>query len=76
MGKRIHVVPDGKKWAVKQEGTKQPLSEHRTQRAAQDAGRPIAKRGRTELVTHDREGKIRDSDSYGNDPVPPRDRRH
>jgi hypothetical protein len=28
---------------------------------------------RTEVVIHRRGGRIRDSDSYGNDPVPPRD---
>jgi hypothetical protein len=29
-----------------------------------------------ELVTHGKDGRIQDSDSYGNDPVPPRDRKH
>jgi hypothetical protein len=34
-----------------------------------------ALRERVEVVIHGRNGKIRDSDSYGNDPFPPRDRR-
>jgi hypothetical protein len=74
MGKPVHVVPRGKQWLVKQSG--RTLSEHRTQRTALDAGRPVAKRGATELVTHDREGRIRDSDSYGRDPNPPKDKKH
>jgi hypothetical protein len=27
-------------------------------------------------VIHRRDGKVRDSDSYGNDPNPPKDKRH
>jgi hypothetical protein len=29
-----------------------------------------------EVVTHGRDGKIRDSDSFGHDPHPPKDRKH
>lgn len=36
-------------------------------------GRDIAIRQQSELVIHDRHGRIRDKDSYGNDPCPPRD---
>ena len=36
---------------------------------------PKAKENRAEVVIHGRDGKIRDSDSYGNDPCPPRDQR-
>jgi hypothetical protein len=76
MSKRnVHVVPQGNKWAVKPEG-KLPVSTHRTQQAAEDAGRRLAKQGETELVIHRPNGQIRDKDSYGNDPNPPRDTRH
>jgi hypothetical protein len=47
-----------------------------TQRQAQDGARPSAQRDRVEVVTHGRDGRIRDSDSYGNDPMPPRDKKH
>jgi len=76
MSKRnVHVVPQGNKWAVKPEG-KPPVSTHRTQEAAEDAGRRMAKQGETELVIHRPNGQIRDKDSYGNDPNPPKDTRH
>ena len=73
--KNIHVVPSGNGWAVKQEGRSTPISTHRTQGAAEDAGRPVAKRNESELVIHRPGGQIRDKDSYGNDPCPPRDRK-
>jgi len=28
------------------------------------------------VVIHGRDGKIRDKDSYGNDPVPPKDKKN
>ena len=71
--KNMHVVPNGKGWAVKPEGAAKPLSTHRTQRAASDAGRKVAKQNQSELVIHLPNGQIRDKDSYGNDPCPPKD---
>ncbi len=41
-----------------------------------DAARDIARNQRSEVVIHDRQGRIRDRDSYGNDPNPPTDRVH
>lgn len=38
--------------------------------------RAQAKAERAELVIHGRDGKIQDSDSFGNDPCPPKDRKH
>lgn len=75
-GKDIHIVPQGNKWAVKPEGASKPLSTHRSQGAAEQAGRPVARRNESELVIHRPNGQIRDKDSYGRDPNPPRDRKH
>ena len=77
MGKNIHVTRrnDGS-WAVKGEGDKRASTLHDTQRDAVEVGRKIARNTRSELFIHDRENKIRDRDSYGNDPFPPRDRKH
>ena len=72
----IHTVPSGDKWAVKREGSDRPLSTHRTKVAAEEAGIKAAKRDRVEHVIHGRDGRIQDSDSYGNDPNPPRDKKH
>lgn len=75
MAKRnVHVVPNGTKWSVKQEGATKPDSNHRTQQAATDAGRKVAKANESELVIHRPDGRIRDKDSYGNDPCPPKDK--
>jgi hypothetical protein len=49
---------------------------HDTQREAADRAREIARNQHSEVVIHRRDGTIRDSDSYGNDPNPPRDRKH
>ncbi len=78
MAKNVHVTHDkgNKTWNVKEEGSRQPTSTHRTQGAAIDAGRTIARRNEGELVIHDRDNRIRDKDIYGNDPNPPRDTKH
>ena len=69
-GKDQHVVPRDKEWAVRGEGNKRDTSHHRTQKDAIDSARNIAKKQRSEVVIHRRDGKIRDSESYGNDPHP------
>ena len=73
---RQHVVPAGDQWGVRREGSNRLTSIHPTQGDAIDAGREIARNQQTELVIHRPDGTIRDSDSYGNDPVPPKDRKH
>ena len=71
-----HVVPHQDGWAVKGEGNKRASSVRDTQgQAIRDAQR-IAKHQQGEVVIHRRNGQIRDSDSYGSDPCPPRDRKH
>jgi hypothetical protein len=77
MGKNIHVThrEDGT-WAVIGEKDKKASSLHETQRDAIEAGRPLAQNNRSELVIHDRKNRIRDKDSFGNDPCPPKDKRH
>lgn len=71
--KNIHIIPgsDGK-WNVKKEGNKRATSIHDTQKKAIDAGRDIARKNRSENVIHGRDRKIRDKDSYGNNPYPPK----
>lgn len=74
--RNIHVVPSGSSWATKREGSSRPESTHRTQTAAESAAKTIARREHGEVITHRPDGKIRDRDSFGNDPFPPRDRKH
>jgi uncharacterized protein YdaT len=71
-----HVVPHADGWAVRREHADRASSVHDRQSDAINAGRNIARRERTELVIHGENGRIRDSDSFGNDPNPPTDRKH
>src|SRR5690349_17665625 len=70
----IHVVPRTEGWVVRKEGSSHATSVHSTQRDAVDAARKIARDKSGELVIHGKDGRIRDRDSYGNDPFPPSDR--
>jgi len=76
MGKHQHVVTKGGGWAVRGEGNSRVTSTHRTQGTAINAAVRIAKREQSEVVIHGRDGKIRDKDSYGSDPCPPKDTKH
>lgn len=76
MGKNQHVVTHGNKWAVRGEGNTRVSSEHRTQGAAINSASKTARHEKSEVVIHGRDGKIRDKDSYGSDPCPPRDTKH
>ncbi|AIU82592.1 DUF2188 domain-containing protein [Bacillus velezensis] len=68
-----HITPrsDGK-WQVKGAGNERATSVHDTQKDAINAGRDIARNQKSELVIHGKNGKIRQKDSYGNDPYPPK----
>lgn len=72
MSKRIHVVPHGQGWATRSEGANHVSSTHGTQTEAIEAARQQAIRERGEVVIHRPNGQIRDSNSYGNDPFPPK----
>lgn len=72
----IHSVPNAGMWAVKKEGVKTPISSHRTQAASEEVARLLAKKDKVEVVYHGRGGRIKDKDSFGNDPNPPKDRVH
>ncbi len=75
MGKNQHVVPTGDGWGVRGEANDRLTSRHGTQADAIDAAREIAINQRSEVVIHRPDGRIRDKDSYGNDPNPPKDRK-
>jgi len=71
-GKNQHVVPHNGGWAVRGEGNSRVTSTHQTQREAANAARSIAVNQQSELFIHRPNGQIRDRNSYGNDPFPPR----
>lgn len=70
--KNQHIVPHQDGWAVKGAGNKRPTSVHSTQSEAIASGRKNARNQQSELLIHGRNGKIRERDSYGNDPFPPK----
>lgn len=71
-GKNQHVVPHENGWAVRGAGNEGVTSVHNTQQQAIDAAREIARNQQSELVIQRPDGRIRDKDSHGNDPFPPR----
>ena len=73
MGTNQHVTPhpDGG-WQVKGAGNSRATVRTGTQAEAISIAREIARNHGSELIIHRPNGQIRDKDSYGNDPFPPR----
>jgi len=67
-----HVVPRPEGWGVRGEGAERDTSHHDTKADAVDAARDIARNQGTELLVHNRDGRIARRDSHGNDPHPPK----
>ncbi len=67
-----HVVPNGNGWSVRSAGASRASGTYETQREAVDVARSRARQQGTELYIHGRDGRIRERDSYGNDPSPPK----
>ena len=70
-----HIIPNNGQWQVKGENAARATKTFDTQEKAIAYGRNIAIHQKSELVIHNRQGRIRDKDSYGNDPCPPKDTR-
>jgi hypothetical protein len=71
-----HVVPNSGHWQVKRENATKATKNFTTQKEAISYARSIANNQQSELIIHGRNSQIRDKDSYGNDPHPPKDTRH
>jgi len=72
MGKNQHVVPHNGKWGVKGAGNTKVTKTTETQSQATEIAKEIAKNQKSEVVIHRPNGQIRDKNSYGNDPFPPK----
>ena len=70
--KSQHVVPRGNKWAVRKAGAEKVTRRFDTQQEAIRVARGIARNQGGEVFIHGQDGRIRERDSYGNDPFPPR----
>jgi hypothetical protein len=69
--KNLHTVPHGDGWANRREGADRVSRTFDTKREAEQAGRDTAKREGVEHLIHNKDGKIGERNSYGNDPFPP-----
>jgi Uncharacterized protein conserved in bacteria (DUF2188) len=67
-----HVVPNGSKWSVRRAGAAKASNTFATQSEAIAKARDVAQKQQTELFIHGRDGRIRERNSYGNDPQPPK----
>jgi hypothetical protein len=68
-----HVVPRARgEWAVRNSGAAKATRVFDTQAEAIRFGRDAARKDGVELYVHRRDGTIRERDSYGRDPHPPK----
>ena len=75
--KEHHIVSNKDKggWDVKKSGATRASLHTDTKAEAVKLGRVISQRAGSELVIHGKDGKIQRTDSHGNDPCPPKDRK-
>lgn len=68
-----HVVPNPNGgWDVKRGNSSRASSHHDTKKDAVDIGRQVSRNQETEFKIHNKNGRISQSDSHGNDPYPPK----
>jgi hypothetical protein len=67
-----HVVPAGGRWSVRKAGASRASGTYETQGEAIDRAKTLAKNQGTELYVHGKDGRIRERNSYGKDPFPPK----
>lgn len=73
MGKNQHVTPHPNGgWQVKGAGNSRATVRTATQREAIPVAREISKNQKSEVIIHRSNGQIREKNSYGNDPFPPK----
>ncbi|MBW2662416.1 MAG: DUF2188 domain-containing protein [Deltaproteobacteria bacterium] len=74
--KSTHVVPKSSGgWDIKQNGAQRSSGHFDRKQDAIDRARELSRNQNTEFVIHNKDGKISQKDSHGNDPFPPRDKR-
>lgn len=73
MAKNQHVVPNPNGgWDVKGAGNSRATKHTTTQAEAIKIATGIAKNNNSEVFIHGKNGQIRERNSYGNDPFPPK----
>jgi hypothetical protein len=76
--KEIHVVPNKDKggWDAKKNNAERASKHFEKKEDAMQWSKEKAKKDGAELIPHKRDGKIQNPNSYGNDPNPPKDKKH
>jgi hypothetical protein len=69
---QIHTVHRPNGWANIKPGAARPAKVFDTKAEAQAAGRKTAINQHAEHIVHNKDGKISEHNSYGNDPFPPK----
>lgn len=73
MSRSRHVVPSATGgWSVRASGAARATKTFETQAAAIQHGKALAKKDGVELYIHRSDGTIRERNSYGSDPRPPK----
>lgn len=68
-----HIVKRPTGWAVRGEGNKRDTSHHQTQQNAFEVAKKIATNQGGDTITHGRNGRIRERNTYGKlDSCPPK----
>ena len=72
-----HIVPNSTRggWDIRRGNSERSSGHFNTQAEAISVGTEIARNQATELRIHGRNGQIRESNSFGNDPCPPKDKK-
>ena len=75
--KEIHVVPNKDRggWDAKKNNAERASKHFDRKEDAMQWSKEKAKRDGAELIPHKRDGKIQNPNSYGNDPIPPKDKK-
>lgn len=68
----IHITKCEEGWQVKEAKTGRVFSVSSTQQAAIEYGTMVARSSESEILIHGRNGKIRERNTFGNDPFPPK----
>ena len=74
--KNYSVQPSGDGWEVRRDGAQRASAHTDTKAEALERGRDLAKASEGELRIKGLDGRIQNSNSYGNDPHPPHDCKH
>jgi len=71
-----HVIPAlNGGWSVRKSGSSRASKHFENKKEAENWAREVSITQKSELVIHHRDGTIQSKDSFGNDPLPPKDHR-